>query len=132
MYWASIDIKVNLIGMEIEMLLRTPSRKGAGVRLPRPRMACIQPLAIRQMVSVCKNSEGTAPHLCENSFAMEVNNSGGHQSHDSSSHNKENACLLPSSDDQSPGVENMRNKFLWQAARTSAKYDKSARRRFEQ
>lgn len=42
-------------------------------------------------------------HLDQSSVVMELNNAAGHESHNSSSHTGEVACLLPYSGDQSLG-----------------------------
>jgi len=63
MYWARIDIKVNLIGMGIQMLLGTLSRKGAGSITPGARMVWLQSPATKQTVSVCNHGNEADPHL---------------------------------------------------------------------
>jgi len=59
------------------MLLGTPSRKGHD-RPPGARMAWPQQPATIKTVSASNHGEGAGPHLCENSSAMEPNNSEGH------------------------------------------------------
>jgi len=84
------------------------------------------------MINVSNHSNKADPHLRENSVPTELNNSAGHEWHDSSSQTGEDACLLPYSDDQSMGDKHKKNTFLRRVTSISAKYDKSARRRLEQ
>ena len=106
--------------------------KGAGSGPNGARMTWLQRPAPRRAVSVSNHGNEANPHLRKNSVPMEPNNSEGHESHNSSSHTGEDAGLLPYSDYQSTGDKHRKNTFLRRAASTSAKYDKSARRRLEQ
>ena len=109
-----------------------PGRKGARSSPNGARMAWLQRPAAWQTASVSNHGNGADPHLRENSVSMKLNISAGHESHDSSSHTGEDACLLPYSDDQSTGDKHRKNTFLRRVTSISPKYDKTARRRLEQ
>jgi len=109
-----------------------PGGRGSGSNPNGARMAWLQRPGGRQMTSVSGHGNETDPHRRKSSVLMEPNNPEGHESHDSSSHTAGDVCLLPYSDDQSTGDRNRKNTFLRRAASTSAKYDKSVRRRLEQ
>jgi len=111
---------------------KPPGGKGAGSSPTGARMAWLQRPGARQMASISDHGNKIDSHRRGNSVLMELNNSQGHESHDSSSHAGEDACLLPYSDDQSTGDRHEKNAFLRRAASTGAKYDKSARQRLEQ
>jgi len=65
-----------------------------------------------QRVSVSNYGNEADPHLRENSVLIELNNSEGHECHDSSTHTGKDAYSLPYSDDQSEGDKHRKKTFL--------------------
>ena len=118
------------MGTEISMNLRTlPAGKAHDRTLMEG--GWLQRPAAGHMTRVSNYGSEAGPHRGENSVLMELNNSEGRESHSSSIPTGEDACLLPYSYDQSTGGQHRKNTFLRRSANTSAKYDKSARRRLE-
>ena len=91
----------------------------------------LQRPATGHLRSVSNYGNEADPHRPENSVPMELNNSQGRESHSSPIPTGEHACLLPYSYDQSTGGKHRKDTLLRRAASTSAKYDRSVRRRLE-
>jgi len=106
--------------------------KGAGSSPNGVRMARLQGNAERQRASVSNHGNEANPYLGDGSVQMEPNNSEEHELCYSSSQTREDACLLPYSDDQSSEDKHEENTVLGRAKTTSTKYDKSIRRGLEQ
>jgi len=107
--------------------------RGAGSNTDGGRMAWLQWPAAGHMTSVSNYGNGADTHRRESSVPMELNNSEVRESHSPSIPTGEDACLLLYSYlyNQSTGGKHRKNAFLRRAASTSAKYDKSSRRRLE-
>ena len=93
-----VEIKVHLMETDISMMLGTPPPEKV---MDRALMVRVWPsytgkLQIKRHVS--KHGNKANPDLHENPIPVDLNNSKMHESHRSSCHSREDACLLPYSD----------------------------------